>query len=48
MSHVIRVLLVSATASSFVFSEIYVAALKALCAEIAAARQPVGQKERLT
>jgi hypothetical protein len=46
MSHVIRVPLVSATASSLVFSEIYVAALKALCAEIAG--QPVGQKERLT
>jgi hypothetical protein len=48
MSHVIRVPIVSATASSLVFSEIDVAALKALCAEIAAARQPVGQQERLT
>lgn len=47
MSHLIRVPIVSATASSLVFSEIQVARLRALCAEIAAERQPVGQ-ERLT
>ena len=47
MSHLIRGPIISATASPLVFSEIHVARLRALCAEIAAARQPVGQ-ERLT
>jgi hypothetical protein len=47
MSHLIRVPIVSATASSLVFSEIHVARLRAPCAEITAAPQPVG-RERLT
>jgi hypothetical protein len=46
MSRLIRLPIVSATVYSLSFSEVHVPRLRALCAEIAAARQPVGQ-ERL-